>query len=74
MELLRFEDLECRYGAREIFAGLGGVLRDGERCVGRTSPLFQAVGKVDRNVWMSTGVTTGLVSTVVRATLSWSSC
>ncbi|MDH2910866.1 MAG: ABC-F family ATP-binding cassette domain-containing protein [Candidatus Eremiobacteraeota bacterium] len=31
MELLRFEDLECRYGAREIFAGLGGVLRDGER-------------------------------------------
>ncbi len=31
MELLRFEDLECRYGARDVFAGLGGVLRDGER-------------------------------------------
>ena len=31
MELLRFDDLECRYGAREVFAGLGGVLRDGER-------------------------------------------
>ena len=31
MELLRFRDLECHYGAREIFAGASGVVRDGER-------------------------------------------
>ncbi|MEO6836212.1 MAG: ribosomal protection-like ABC-F family protein [Candidatus Tumulicola sp.] len=31
MELLRFEDLECHFGAREVFAGASGVLNDGER-------------------------------------------
>lgn len=31
MELLRFTDLECHYGAREIFAGVSGVLNDGDR-------------------------------------------
>ncbi len=37
MELLRFSDLECHYGAREIFAHLDGVLREGER-VGLVGP------------------------------------
>ena len=37
MELLRFSDLECHYGAREIFSGLSGVLNDGER-VGLVGP------------------------------------
>ncbi|HUY11263.1 MAG TPA: ATP-binding cassette domain-containing protein, partial [Candidatus Dormibacteraeota bacterium] len=31
MELLRFHELECHYGAREIFAGLSGVLGECER-------------------------------------------
>ncbi|MDQ6823692.1 MAG: ABC-F family ATP-binding cassette domain-containing protein [Candidatus Eremiobacteraeota bacterium] len=31
MEVIRFTDLECHYGAREIFSGLDGVLNDGER-------------------------------------------
>ena len=31
MELLRFTDLECHYGSREIFTGIGGVLQEGER-------------------------------------------
>lgn len=37
MELLRFSDLECHYGAREIFSGLSGVLQDGER-IGLVGP------------------------------------
>ncbi len=37
MELLRFSDLECHYGAREIFSGLSGVLSEGER-VGLVGP------------------------------------
>jgi ATP-binding cassette subfamily F protein 3 len=36
-ELIRFNDLECHYGAREIFSGLGGVLSEGER-VGLVGP------------------------------------
>lgn len=31
LELLRFNDLDCHYGAREIFSGLEGVLHEGER-------------------------------------------
>jgi len=31
LELLRFSALECHYGAREIFNGLGAVLHEGER-------------------------------------------
>jgi ATP-binding cassette subfamily F protein 3 len=31
MERLRFSELERHYGAREVFRGLGGVVRDGER-------------------------------------------
>jgi ATP-binding cassette subfamily F protein 3 len=37
VELLRFTDLECHYGAREVFAGAGAVLRDRER-VGLVGP------------------------------------
>jgi ATP-binding cassette subfamily F protein 3 len=37
LELLRFADLERSYGARQIFAGLEGVLRDGMR-VGLVGP------------------------------------
>src|SRR6185312_217526 len=36
-ELLRFSDLECHYGTREIFAGAGGTLNDGER-IGLVGP------------------------------------
>ncbi len=31
VELLRFSGLECHYGARNVFSGATGVLRDGER-------------------------------------------
>jgi ATPase subunit of ABC transporter with duplicated ATPase domains len=31
MELIRFTDLERHYGARTIFAGLSGAIRDGEK-------------------------------------------
>jgi ATP-binding cassette subfamily F protein 3 len=37
VELLRFADLDCHYGAREIFSGLGGVLNEGER-IGLVGP------------------------------------
>ncbi|HEY1429644.1 MAG TPA: ABC-F family ATP-binding cassette domain-containing protein [Candidatus Tumulicola sp.] len=37
MELIRFTDLECHYGAREIFSGLSGVLNGGER-IGLVGP------------------------------------
>ncbi len=37
MELLRFTDLECHYGARRIFSDVSGVLADGQR-VGLVGP------------------------------------
>jgi ATP-binding cassette subfamily F protein 3 len=37
MERLRFTDLERHYGAREVFSGLGGVVRDGEK-IGLVGP------------------------------------
>ena len=37
MELIRFTDLECHYGAREIFTGLSGVFASGER-IGLVGP------------------------------------
>ncbi|MHB8147126.1 MAG: ribosomal protection-like ABC-F family protein [Vulcanimicrobiaceae bacterium] len=37
MELLRFSDLECHYGAREIFSGVDAVLNQGER-IGLVGP------------------------------------
>ena len=36
-ERLRFTDLERHYGAREVFAGLSGVVRDGEK-IGLVGP------------------------------------
>ncbi|MBV9269642.1 MAG: ABC-F family ATP-binding cassette domain-containing protein [Candidatus Eremiobacteraeota bacterium] len=33
MELLRFRDVECHYGAREIFSAASGVIRSGDRLV-----------------------------------------
>lgn len=30
-EVIRFTDLECHYGAREVFAGVAGVVQQGER-------------------------------------------
>jgi ATP-binding cassette subfamily F protein 3 len=37
LTVLRFTDLECHYGAREIFSGLSGALESGER-VGLVGP------------------------------------
>jgi ATPase subunit of ABC transporter with duplicated ATPase domains len=37
MERLRFTGLERHYGAREVFSGLGGVMRDGEK-IGLVGP------------------------------------
>lgn len=37
MDLVRFTDLECHFGAREIFSGASGVLREGER-IGLVGP------------------------------------
>ena len=37
MELLRFTNLERHYGAKEVFSGLSGVIRDGEK-IGLVGP------------------------------------
>jgi ATP-binding cassette subfamily F protein 3 len=37
LELLRFSDLECHYGARRIFSDVSGVLADGQR-IGLVGP------------------------------------
>ena len=37
MELVRFAGLERHYGAKDVFAGLSGVIRDGER-IGLVGP------------------------------------
>ena len=37
MEVVRFSGLERHYGAHEVFAGLAGVVRDGER-IGLVGP------------------------------------
>ncbi len=31
VELLRFSNLECHYGAREVFSSVSGAFNDGER-------------------------------------------
>ncbi len=63
MELIRFSELECHYGAREIFTGLSGVLADGER-----------IGLVGRNgagksslLRLLAGIDTPFGGTIVRA-------
>jgi ATP-binding cassette subfamily F protein 3 len=56
VELLRFSDLECQYGAREVFSSLSGVFNDGER-IGLVGPngagkssLLRLLAGVDRTL------------------------
>ncbi len=63
MELLRFSDLECHYGAREIFAGAGGVLNDRER-VGLVGPNGAGKSSLLR---LLAGVEAPFGGTIVRA-------
>lgn len=63
MDLLRFSDLDCHYGAREIFAGLSGVLREGER-VGLVGPNGAGKSSLLR---LLAGVDTPFGGAVVRA-------
>lgn len=63
MELLRFSDLDCHYGAREIFVGLSGVLHDGER-VGLVGPNGAGKSSLLR---LLAGVDAPFGGTVVRA-------
>jgi ATP-binding cassette subfamily F protein 3 len=63
VELLRFSDLECHYGAREIFSGLSGVLNDGER-IGLVGPNGAGKSSLLR---LLAGVERPFGGTVVRA-------
>ena len=63
MDLVRFSNLDCHYGAREIFAGLGGVLQDGER-IGLVGPNGAGKSSLLR---LLAGVDTPFGGTVVRA-------
>jgi ATP-binding cassette, subfamily F, member 3 len=63
LELLRFTDLECHYGSREIFAGLGGVLSQGER-IGLVGPNGAGKSSLLR---LLAGVDTAFGGTIVRA-------
>jgi ATP-binding cassette subfamily F protein 3 len=63
VELLRFSDLECHYGAREIFAGLSGVFNDGER-IGLVGPNGAGKSSLLR---LLAGVEQPFGGTVVRA-------
>ena len=63
VDLLRFSDLDCHYGAREIFAGLSGVLRDGER-VGLVGPNGAGKSSLLR---LLAGIDAPFGGTVVRA-------
>ncbi|MGB6645788.1 MAG: ATP-binding cassette domain-containing protein, partial [Candidatus Cybelea sp.] len=54
MELLRFSNLECHYGAREVFSSLSGTFNHGER-IGLVGPngagkssLLRLLADVDR--------------------------
>jgi ATP-binding cassette, subfamily F, member 3 len=63
VELVRFSNLDCHYGAREIFAGLNGVLQDGER-VGLVGPNGAGKSSLLR---LLAGVDAPFGGTVVRA-------
>jgi ATP-binding cassette, subfamily F, member 3 len=63
VELIRFTDLECHYGAREIFTGLSGVLGDGER-IGLVGPNGAGKSSLLR---LLAGVETPFGGTIVRA-------
>src|SRR5579872_4710048 len=63
LELLRFTDLECHYGARRIFSGVGGVLSDGQR-VGLVGPNGAGKSSLLR---LLAGVDTPYGGTIVRA-------
>ncbi|MGZ3575155.1 MAG: ribosomal protection-like ABC-F family protein [Vulcanimicrobiaceae bacterium] len=63
LELLRFTGLECHYGAREVFAAVSGVLRDGER-IGLVGPNGAGKSSLLR---LLAGIDTPFGGTVVRA-------
>ena len=63
MELLRFSDLECHYGARRIFSGVSAVLSDGHR-VGLVGPNGAGKSSLLR---LLAGVDTPYGGTIVRA-------
>jgi ATP-binding cassette, subfamily F, member 3 len=63
MELVRFSALERHYGAKEVFAGLAGVVRDGER-IGLVGP--NGAGKSSL-VRILTGIDEPDGGTIVRA-------
>ncbi len=63
LELIRFTDLECHYGAREIFNGLSGVFASGER-IGLVGPNGAGKSSLLR---MLAGVTTPFGGTIVRS-------
>ncbi len=63
MEFLRFSDLECHYGAREIFSGASGVLQDGEK-IALVGPNGAGKSSLLR---LLAGVETPFGGTIVRA-------
>jgi ATP-binding cassette subfamily F protein 3 len=63
VDLVRFSNLDCHYGAREIFAGLNGVLQDGER-IGLVGPNGAGKSSLLR---LLAGVDAPFGGTVVRA-------
>jgi ATP-binding cassette subfamily F protein 3 len=63
LELLRFNDLECHYGARRIFRGVAGVLSGGQR-VGLVGP--NGAGK-STLLRLLAGVDSPFGGTIVRA-------
>src|SRR5579875_2647990 len=63
MELVRFAALERHYGAKEVFAGLSGVVRDGDK-IGLVGP--NGAGKSSL-VRLLTGIDEPDGGTLVRA-------
>jgi ATP-binding cassette subfamily F protein 3 len=63
VDLLRFSDLECHYGAREIFVHVSGVLAEGQR-IGLVGPNGAGKSSLLR---LLAGVDTPYGGTIVRA-------